>query len=72
MKHPPSSKANRVLTKSPWEIATIVAHNEISYGTMIEGLENGHVLPMLKRAIFTAVPSQAGRKIKLTHYRDGT
>lgn len=53
--HVPSARNGRVLTKTPWEIAVQVAHKEISYGHEIERLQNGHVLPLLKKAIFEAV-----------------
>lgn len=45
----------RILLCRPHEVAVAVAHEAISYGTFIENMEAGYVLPMLKKAIFEAV-----------------
>lgn len=45
----------RILLRSPHEIGLVVAHERISYGTFIEKMQDGHILPMLKKAIFEAV-----------------
>ena len=44
-----------MLDKTPHEIAVIVAHQAIDYGTIIKQVHDGQVLPELKRAVFKAV-----------------
>lgn len=51
----PASEPNRRLTATPWAIAVEVAHKRIQYGELVEELQDGYVLKLLKRAIFEAV-----------------
>lgn len=53
---PEVNRVGRVLTKTPHEIAMLVAHREISYGLAIEQADReGYVLKRLKQVIFHVV-----------------
>lgn len=52
---PPEGQEGRVLLATPHEIGVQVTHHAIQYGMILEGVEHGYVLKLLKQTIFRAV-----------------
>lgn len=52
---PPDGENDRKLLATPHEVAVQVTHHAINYGLILEEIDHGYVLKLLKQTIFRAV-----------------